>query len=296
MYTNNKTSAVSGQPWWAFPTETTTLRTQDFGGYTVAVRGPTLEEYIDGPNVFLVHGMVDSSDTWDALLPALSHCNIWRLDLPWSGRDGVSWPTLQPALKWLQAALALCPIKRGIFVGHSFGATVLLDWLATDPTARQMADGMLLFAPLYCDAQRPVSWPDFDLFARGVQYRFEKNLRIRMGCDVPSDATVCAIATQLSERFLPDAMLELFRIFLSSRHWEFKQLQLPVKLVIGEKENPITRHNINEMINSLPGAECHTLAGCGHYSIHEQPAMLRALLSEFLVRVRMPESSHALRM
>lgn len=278
------TQAALARPWWAFQSRPGVL-IQQLDGFTVAVQGPSPEERVDGPDVFLVHGMVDSSDTWDPLMSALSHCNVWRFDLPWSGRDGVAWPARHSALRWLQMALDLCPAKRGVFIGHSFGATMLLDWLSSDARAAAAVDGMMLLAPFYRGAQRTVDWSDIDDFARGVAQRLEDGLRIRMRAGAPSDAIVAAMAGKLCQRVMPDGLLELFRVFLRSRSWCLSQLRQPIAVVVGQHEGQVAGNSADDLATDLPNAVLTRLAGCGHYSMHEQAPQVRKLVSDFLTDI-----------
>jgi pimeloyl-ACP methyl ester carboxylesterase len=235
-------------------------------------------------DVFLVHGMVDSGRTWTPLLPALAGCRVHRLELPWSGADGVAWPSRRSAIDWLEAALALCPAGRGVFVGHSFGATVLLDWLLADPRALAAVQGLVLLAPFYCGARRTVDWDQLDKFARGVAVRFEEGLRVRPGGDRLSPALRQAMAGKLSERVLPDAMIEMLRVFLRSKYWRLDEIAVPVLLVTGEDDTELAWQSALDLAACLPHADWHPLAGCGHYTMHEQPQRLRDLVAAFVCR------------
>lgn len=278
-------------PWWQpHPPAGTRMRQVD--GFIVSVRGPAPGQEDSGPHVFLVHGMVDASDTWAPLLPALAGCRVWHLDLPWSGRDGADWPGVAPALAWFQAALDLCgvaPDGAAIFIGHSFGATVLLEWLATRPRAPATAGLAVLLAPFYCPPQRKPGWDQIDTFARAVPQRFEQGLRVRLGRHAPGPVVLGAMARKLAERVLPDALLELFRLYLASRRWPVDKLGTPLHLVIGDSEGELAAGSARALAAAVPGAVMHTVAACGHYPMHEQPAKLCAIV-DALVRIHAPET------
>lgn len=256
-------------------------------GYSVRVDTLAAQHAGAGPvtDVFLVHGMVDSGQTWDPLLPGLANCRVHRLELPWSGAHGAAWPSQRSASAWLEAALALCPARRGIFIGHSFGATVLLDWLLSGQRAAAMVDGMVLLAPFYCGAQRRISWDQIDAFARGVTQRFEDGLRVRPGGARLEPEVRRAMAAKLCERVLPDAMIELMRVFLRSKYWPLTTCGIPTLLVTGEDDTKLAWQSALDLAGSLPGVDWQPLADCGHYTMHEQPARLRELVAAFLTRV-----------
>jgi len=282
-HTPAEEAALAPTPWWQASMPPGAVSRQ-LGDFTVTVRGPLEPGDSGAPHVFLVHGMVDASDTWAPLLPALAGCQVWHLDLPWSGRDGVDWPGQADALAWLQAALDLCGNRPGIFIGHSFGATVLLAWLAIVPAAAGLAGMAILLAPFYCPPARKPGWNQIDQFARTVPQRFEQSLRVRMGADVPDATVLAAMARKLAERALPDALVELFRMYLASRCWPVAGLHTPLHLIVGTDDSAMAVDSARALAAAAPHATLHLLHGCGHDPVHETPDRLRALVAA-MVRV-----------
>jgi pimeloyl-ACP methyl ester carboxylesterase len=275
-------ASVSGGCWWA-RTEHRDVVVRNIEGYRIRVArvGGAPKDCLDrGRDVFLVHGMADSSETWRTLMPALTGCNVWLFDLPWSGRDGVDWPRVMSATDWWRSAVKLCPVSPAVCIGHSLGAMVLLDWLSGDASTN--AGGLVLLSPFYCAAERRVCWDDIDAFARGVPAQLARALRARMGKRRPCDALLEAMASKLARRVLPDGVIELFRIFLRSRSWSLAKLRFPLVIAMGERDGELVRQGSTDLAARLASAELASFANCGHYAMHERPQQLRKLVQAFL--------------
>ncbi|MCA3242300.1 MAG: alpha/beta hydrolase [Rubrivivax sp.] len=235
----------------------------------------------DAPHVVLVHGMVDSGATWLPLLPLLPQLHVWVAEMPWSGLDGVHWPHVMPATEWWRTALALCPVRPALCVGHSFGALVLLDWALTTP--QPQIDALSLLAPFFCGRHRAIEWDELNRFAHNVPQRLSEGLRARLGPALPSPTLVDGLARRLSARCMPDAVIELMRLFLKTRHADPTRLRLPLQVLVGAQDGDLVRQSCSDLrlaAAGLPSATFHEWAGCGHHPMHESPARLALLLRE----------------
>lgn len=232
-------------------------------------------------NLFLLHGMADTADTWLTLHPLLPQATLWSFDMPWSGRQGNQWPHHMTATEWWRAAMALCPVAPDVCVGHSFGATVLLDWLqgGDAPPLR----GLVLLAPYYHAGQRPLDWCDLDDFAGRVPERLADALRAHLSAGrLPEPRLMAAMVRMLSRRIVPDALLEFFRLVLKSRGWPLAALACPTLVVAGECDEALVRDSAAQLAAVLPLAELSTLADCGHHPLHQQTAALASRLTRFI--------------
>ncbi len=237
----------------------------------------------DAPHVVLVHGMVDSAATWQAMLAPLAPLNVWVAELPWSGAEGVRWPHVMSADRWWQTALELCPVPPSACIGHSFGALVLLDW-ALSCAPRHLA-ALVLLSPLYCAAARAPGWDELDAFARAVPQRMAEGIRARLGRAAPSDALVGALGRRLSKRCMPDAVVELMRLYLKSRYHDLSSLSCASAVIWGEHDGALVRQSVADLRDSLPppqGIAFHALRGSAHHPMHECPQRLGSLLRRFL--------------
>lgn len=89
-----------------------------------------------GPALVLVHGFLESSKMWDALIPELTATHrVVTIDLPGHGLSGnigqVHTMELMAAI--VQHVLDAHKIKSAITVGHSMGGYVLLALAQSDP-------------------------------------------------------------------------------------------------------------------------------------------------------------------
>lgn len=247
-----------------------------FGRHEIRVR-PYGQHDSGKLNAFLVHGMADSAETWRALLPTLHTHNIWLFDLPWSGRDGADWPSQMSAQAWWRAAFDLAAVTPSLCIGHSFGATLLLDW-ALRRDATLAPSHLVLISPIYRRPGMNVSWDDLDRYARAIKPRFKRALLARFGDQAPATPILSAMAEKLTQRVLPDAMVELFRVFLASSTWDLPTAGFEVDLVFGEYDGEAILGSVQALSDLLPVCRSHRLADCGHYSMHEQPGALAGLL------------------
>lgn len=87
----------------------------------------------EGPAVVLVHGLSSNSHIWDAVAPRLAaRFRVVALDQRGHGRsdkpdEGYDFDTIVADLRGLVAALGL---RRPLFVGHSWGGNVALQYAA----------------------------------------------------------------------------------------------------------------------------------------------------------------------
>lgn len=236
-------------------------------------------------NAFLVHGMADSSGTWTTILPTLVDHNVWLVDLPWSGRDGVGWPSVMSGEAWWDLALELAGVEPHLAIGHSYGATVLLDWLMR--RTRTSLTQLILLSPFYQAGEPELTWDDLDQFVRDMPMRFKEALRVRFGGHLPAPAVIDSMARKLEKRVLPDGILEMFQLLLRSRSWPLTSATFRCDIVFGEHESAMVRNAAVALGFALPDSACHQIRHCGHYPMHEQPTVLNQLLGDLLAHKTM---------
>lgn len=266
---------LPGQQWWP-DSEHEQWLSRRFGRHEVRVR-PFGQHDNCKSNAFLVHGMADSAETWRSLLPVLDTHNIWLFDLPWSGRDGADWPSQMSAQAWWHEAINLTAVAPSLCIGHSFGATLLLDWAVRSETTFAPSH-LVLISPFYRRPGMNVSWDDLDRYARAIGPRFERALLARFGEQPPAAPILSAMAAKLTQRVLPDAMVELFRVFLASSSWNLPSAGFQADLIFGEHDGEAILSSVHALSDLLPMCRSHRVADCGHYSMHERPQVLADLV------------------
>src|SRR5688500_9655429 len=106
-----------------------------------------VEDQGQGDPVLCLHGLGGNSNTWTAVMPALSRYRVVRIDLPGSGRSPPGTAPLSIA-KLVEAARTVCHrlnIGRAHVLGHSMG-TIVAQHLAADHPG--LVRSLALFGPL----------------------------------------------------------------------------------------------------------------------------------------------------
>jgi pimeloyl-ACP methyl ester carboxylesterase len=268
------------------PDHRTETRRRDIGGYAVQASLLQEGEGVAPPVAVLVHGMVDSSEGWAPLLGALPGWCVWALDLPWSGTQGPAWPGVMPTHAWLEACLALCPAPD-LIVAHSYGATaVLASRLAAGGADRPAPRGLVLLAPLLSGVATRLSWADMDSFVQRLPAYLQAGLRARWnarpGVSPPPQDVLDHMAGMLVDRVLPDAMLELFRLYGASRRWDLAALDCPTLVLAGAQDRGLCTDGYIRLRAAAPPVHTVMLEDCGHYPVHECNAALCGRLTNFL--------------
>jgi pimeloyl-ACP methyl ester carboxylesterase len=188
------------------------------------------------------------------------------------------------ATDWWRAAVALCPVAPDVCVGHSFGSSVLMDWMlggATPPPLR----GLVLVSPFFHSGRHPVHWGDLDRFACRVPDRLAAALRAHLAAEdgpTPTPSVQAAMVRMLARRLVPDGLLEFFRLYLKSRRWCLPALPCPVQLIVGDADEGLVQDSAAALAQALPLVQATRIAGCGHHPMHEQPEPLARQLACFL--------------
>ncbi len=255
----------------------TEVSRRDIGGYAVQASLLQPGRSAASPTAVLVHGMVDSSEGWAPLLDALSGWSVWALDLPWSGAQGPGWPGVMLTEQWLEAALALCPAPD-LTIAHSFGATAVL----ASRLAGRSFGAQVLLSPLLSGVETQMSWGDMDGFVRTLPAYLQLGLRIRLGAAPPPQNVLDLMTGKLVDRVLPDAMLELFRLYRASRLWDLTALDCPTLVLAGAEDRGLCSDGYSRLREAAPPLQTVMLEGCGHYPLHERKTVLSDHLAAFM--------------
>jgi len=240
------------------------------------------------PVALLVHGMAENGTSWGPLVPALRQVfDVVALDLPWSGEEGVRWPSALAPGDWLREGLALCQEPPAVVVGHSFGASVLLEWLAREERARAVSAAVLI-APFFKPRPECFDWEVLSYYVNRFHELLEQGMRARAGARrLPADF-VAAMAEKVRERIAPAGWMEFFRIFMRSPELPLEKITCPVRVVVGDRDISVAVDDCRALVERLPAARLDVLAGCGHYCLLERPEETIAATAGHLTRSRHP--------
>ncbi|MYT29270.1 MULTISPECIES: alpha/beta hydrolase [unclassified Streptomyces] len=191
-----------------------------------------------GPRAVLVHGMEDTWESWYPLVRLLpSHWQVSALDLPWRAGNDYGWRREATPRGWLEHGLAQLPEPPTLLVGHSFGATAVLETLAG--ADRLPAPAAVLAAPFYRPPGLPATWSVFERSRSNFDDIIRAGLDVRLGrrAEHLDPALRTHMVRMMSERIGPAGFLTLFEQFLATAGFDLSRVDVPV-LVLGGTTDP----------------------------------------------------------
>ncbi|MDD2741645.1 MAG: alpha/beta hydrolase [Rhodocyclaceae bacterium] len=265
---------------------------------------------LDAPKLFLLHGWMDSSATFQFVVDAFK--NAWHIIAPdWRGYGDSEWlghpywfPDYYADLDALLQHYS--PDEPAKLVGHSMGANIAATFAGLRPQrVAQLA--MLDFLGLKPDpaidaptqigkwldeiAEQPQLrvYPDHGALARRLRFT---NPRLTVEQAEFLSHAVSRVTTDGSVEMACDpwhkvASPSLYRVDDAMAAW--RRVTAPVLMVIAEKGFVITRFGqepdeFQRRISSFSNIQIHTVADAGHNVHHDQPEIVAGLLEGFLQR------------
>ena len=244
-----------------------------------------------GDSVVCVHGLGGSSNSWSAIMPALSQHRVVRMDLPGSGRSAaVSGPLSITRL--VEAVLAICSglqITRAHFLGHSMG-TIVCQHLGADHP--KLVRSMALFGPLLApnDAARGA------LRARAAKARGEgvagmqeiAQTLVLAATSADSRQRCAAAAAFVRESLMrqdPDGYARNCEALADAKPAAVERIEAGTLLVTGDEDGVAPPQSVRVMAERFSGAKnmrSVVLSRCGHWTPIERPDECARELREFL--------------
>lgn len=264
----------------------------------------------DAPAVFLLHGWMDSSPTFQFLVDALRQ--EWHLIAPdWRGYGQSEWlgrPYWFPDYYGdLDALLAhYSPDRPARLVGHSMGANIAAVYASARPqrvAQIAMLDFLGLMATEAKDAPKQLTqWLDhLGETPRLNTYADHTALQRRMQQVNPRlDDDKAAFLARALSRVVDDGRVQmacdpwhrvpspmLYRIDDQMACWQ--AIEAPVLMLVSERgfvderfgDNPAERER---RLGAFRNLSLTTIENCGHNLQHDQPARVAEALERFLTR------------
>lgn len=229
------------------------------------VTGPT-----DGPPVLLLHGWGSHAQNMQPIAQALAHdYRVYNLDLPGHGRSPA------PPVPWgvpEHADLVADLIEREIgepvtIVGHSNGGRISL-YLAGDPSLKRWVRRLVLVSPSGITPVRTVKYHLRRYTAKLLKAPFELlpgSLR-EFGLDWLRHSLVWKLLGSSDYRSLEGTMRETF-VRTVNHHLDDRvgRIGVPLLLFWGDRDEAISRRQMDILAGQVPDAGLVVLKGAGHY-------------------------------
>lgn len=264
----------------------------DVGAGEVAVRTVGT-----GPDVLFVHGWPVSGATYRYLLPHfVDHMTCHLIDLPSAGssRFGATTPiSVEQHITSVRRVVDALGVESIAAVGHDSGGLIARHALAGDPRLRAM--GLInteprnpgwRFTSFVGAGKLPGFGPAFGWMAG--QRRLRRN-KFLLG-DVFADSSL--LDGEFDEFFLEpihedkdrrDAATRILKSFDMKGHVRgladlHAQIDVPVKLVWGERDVFFPVNRARAMAKEFPNATIEVIPGAGVFSLEEAPAAVATAL------------------
>ena len=249
-----------------------------------------------GPDVLFVHGWPVSGATWRKLLPHLvDHVTCHVIDLPSTGSsrfDADTPMSIEQHITSVQRVVDLLGFDEVSVVGHNSGGMIARHAMAGDKRLRSMGlvnteppDPSWRFRSFIAARGLPgisagLGWVAGQPKIRSAKFVFGDAFADRSLLD--GEFTEFFFDPLHNNRIARDAAVRLLQSFdmshvtgLPAIH---RQLNVPVKLVWGDRDPFFPVERAKAMVSTFPNASIDIIEGAGLFSHEEAPAQVAAAL------------------
>jgi pimeloyl-ACP methyl ester carboxylesterase len=226
------------------------------------------------PVVVLLHGILQTPAIWDAVAAGLADvADVRRADF--SLQSGIG--------EMAEDALALCGDSATV-VGYSMGGYVALEMLAVRPAAIRSL--VLLSASARAESaeqrarrERMIAMADTDFTAV-----IETLIRLGLHPANAGDEAIAGRLRALMRSVRPETYQRQCRAVMGRRDFRdtLRLAAVPVLVAHGEVDPVVPLETSDELVTLARDVQRRVIAGAGHTSPLEQPAVLAAMLRDWL--------------
>jgi pimeloyl-ACP methyl ester carboxylesterase len=259
-----------------------------------------------GSPLVLVHGIGDSSATWESVLPALARRHlVVAPDLLGHGLSDKPRADYSVAAyaNGIRDLLGVLGMERVTLVGHSLGGGVAMQFAYQYPDRvdRLVLVGSGGAGPEVTPLLRAASLPGAQLAMAALRMpgmRLQAGLvaeALRMlGGDLGVDAReVLRVIDALPDATARSAFLRTLRAVVDWRGQVVTMLDrcyltrgMPTLLVWGGRDAVVPVEHAHRAHEAMPGSRLEIVADAGHFPFHTDPARFVALVDEFVASTR----------
>lgn len=252
---------------------------------SIRLAGMTVESDGEGPAIVMLHELGGTSNSFQAMVPALAGFRIVRPDLPGAGRSPA--PPQRITVETLVDAVANAATHLGInrahIVGHSFGTLIGQHMAARHP---ERVASLTLFGPI-------------------LEPQDAARARLRDRAATARNEGMCSVADQLTQSALSSATANdnpVAVAFVRESHMrqdaegfarscealaqaekaDHRLVDCPALIVTGDEDAIGPASVAQELADKIGNAKTVVLHRCGHWTPIEKPKECGKLLSEFL--------------
>jgi len=257
------------------------------GGVTVDVRPAEDSPVI---RVALLHGLGSSATVWDPLRAELpSNVESWAFGFPWDSGQGPGWALERDSRVWLERAWEAAPGRPDVVVAHSFGANVMLDWIATQGGAG--CRGLMLMSPFYRPDPDLFDWASIKHYLNDFEDLVRAGILARLNGSRPAPDVLEAMIDKVRDRIGPYGWMRFFDHYTRTPLLDLSTVDVPCLVVGGGRDTAAYPHDVRRFAEALPDAVVHILPESAHFSMIDNTAQVGSLLREFLLRIGDPTTA-----
>jgi 3-oxoadipate enol-lactonase len=252
---------------------------------SIHVAGMMVESEGEGPPIVMLHGLGGTSNTFQAMVPALAGFRVVRPDLPGAGR---SRPPPQKItvgflVEAVENATSHLGVGRAHVVGHSFGTLIAQHIAARHP---ERVASLTLFGPIL----EPQEAARDRLRERAATARHEgmstvaeQLIRLALSTATANENPV-AVAFVRESHMRQDAegFARSCEALEQAEKADHRLIDCPALIITGDEDTVGPAGVAQELADRIGGAKTVILHRCGHWTPIEKSKECGKLLSEFV--------------
>ena len=252
---------------------------------SIQVGGMAIDSEGEGPAIVMVHGLGGTSNSFQAIMPALAGFRVVRPDLPGAGRSPT--PAQKITVGLLVEAVAQAArhlgVSRAHVVGHSFGTLIAQHMAARHP---DRVASLTLFGPILevQDAARE------RLRTRAAAARHEGMSAVAdhlIGSALASATTndnpvAVAFVRESHMRQNAEGFARSCEALEQAERADHRLIDCPTLIVTGDEDAIGPPSIAQEIADKIGGVKTVILNRCGHWTPIEKSRECGKLLAEFV--------------
>jgi pimeloyl-ACP methyl ester carboxylesterase len=252
---------------------------------SIHVRGMAIDSDGEGPPIVMLHGLGGTSNSFQAMVPALAGFRVVRPDLPGAGRSPT--PVQEITVELLVEAVAYAAshlgVSRAHVVGHSFGTLIAQHIAACHP---DLVASLTLFGPileLQGAARERLRARAATARHEGMSAVADHLIGSALASATANDNPV-AVAFVRESHMRQDAegFARSCEALEQAEKADHRLIDCPTLIVTGDEDAVGPPSIAQEIADKIGGVKTVILNRCGHWTPIEKSKECGKLLAEFV--------------